>query len=167
VGTGVSSLGTEQAGSEADYSLPSSAESKNTWSYTCKFHTSSSHNASWSAGIISPLPYMKWKVVSDYVSLHIVTINWGRAIAQAVSRWLPTAAARVRTWVRSCGICGGQSGAGTVFLKSTSVSPANSHSTDCSTIIIVYQLGLVQQAKQWPQYQVDSVLPHAKKKHWQ
>jgi hypothetical protein len=34
-----------------------------------------------------------------------------RAIAQAVSRWLPTAAARVRAWVRSCGISGGQSGA--------------------------------------------------------
>jgi hypothetical protein len=37
----------------------------------------------------------------------------GRAIAQAVSRWLPTAAARV--W--SCGICGGQSGAGAGFLR--------------------------------------------------
>jgi hypothetical protein len=34
----------------------------------------------------------------------------GRAIAQAVSRWLPTAAAWVRSQVRSCGICGGQSG---------------------------------------------------------
>jgi hypothetical protein len=31
----------------------------------------------------------------------------GRAIAQAVSRWLLTAAARVRGRVRSCGICGG------------------------------------------------------------
>jgi hypothetical protein len=30
----------------------------------------------------------------------------GRAIAQAVSRRLPTAAARVRVQVRSCGICG-------------------------------------------------------------
>jgi hypothetical protein len=30
-----------------------------------------------------------------------------RAIAHAVSRRLPTAAARVRAWVRSCGICGG------------------------------------------------------------
>jgi hypothetical protein len=30
----------------------------------------------------------------------------GRAIAQAVSRWLPTAAARVRALVWSCGICG-------------------------------------------------------------
>jgi hypothetical protein len=36
----------------------------------------------------------------------------GRAIAQAVSRRLPTAAARVRAQARSCGICGGQSGTG-------------------------------------------------------
>jgi hypothetical protein len=57
----------------------------------------------------------------------------GRAIAQAASRRLPTAAARVRSQVRSCGICGGQSG----------VSPANSQSTDYSTLII-YHPGLVQ-----------------------
>jgi hypothetical protein len=31
----------------------------------------------------------------------------GRAIAQAVSRWLPTAAVRVRSRVWSSGICGG------------------------------------------------------------
>jgi hypothetical protein len=41
----------------------------------------------------------------------------GRAIAQAVSRWLPTAAARVRARVWSCGICGGQSGARAGFLR--------------------------------------------------
>jgi hypothetical protein len=41
----------------------------------------------------------------------------GRAIAQAVSRWLPTAVARVRARVWSCGICGGQSGAGAGFLR--------------------------------------------------
>jgi hypothetical protein len=40
----------------------------------------------------------------------------GRAIAQAVSHWLPTVAAQVRAWVWSCGICGGQSGAGAGFL---------------------------------------------------
>jgi hypothetical protein len=41
----------------------------------------------------------------------------GRPIAQAVSRWLPTAAARVRARVRSCRISGGQSGAGAGFLR--------------------------------------------------
>jgi hypothetical protein len=34
-----------------------------------------------------------------------------------VSCWLPTVAARVRAWVRSCGICGGQSDTGAVFLQ--------------------------------------------------
>jgi hypothetical protein len=37
--------------------------------------------------------------------------------AQAVSRWLLTAAARVQTQVYPCGICGGQSGAGAGFLR--------------------------------------------------
>jgi hypothetical protein len=41
----------------------------------------------------------------------------GRAIAEAVSRWLPTAAARVRSRVWSGGICGGRSGAGAGFLR--------------------------------------------------
>jgi hypothetical protein len=41
------------------------------------------------------------------------THGLGRAIAQAVSRWLPTAAARV--W--PCGICGGQTAAGAGFLR--------------------------------------------------
>jgi hypothetical protein len=30
------------------------------------------------------------------------------------------------------------------FSPSTSVSPANSHSTDCSTFIVIYHPGLVQ-----------------------
>jgi hypothetical protein len=41
----------------------------------------------------------------------------GRAIAQTVSRRLPTAAARVRAQVKSCGICGGQNDTGTGFLQ--------------------------------------------------
>jgi hypothetical protein len=41
----------------------------------------------------------------------------GRAIAQAVTRWLPTAAARVHTRVWSSGICGEQSGAGVGLLR--------------------------------------------------
>jgi hypothetical protein len=68
----------------------------------------------------------------------------GRAIAQAVSRWLPNAAARGSSpglvmwnlwwtkwrWGR--------------FSPSTSVSPANLHSTTCSTITLIYHLGFVQ-----------------------
>jgi hypothetical protein len=41
----------------------------------------------------------------------------GPAIAQAVSRRLPIAAARVREQVRSCGICGRQSGTGVRFIR--------------------------------------------------
>jgi hypothetical protein len=46
-----------------------------------------------------------------------VSANFGRAIAEAVSRWLPTAAARVQSWVWSSGISGGQSRAGAGFLR--------------------------------------------------
>jgi hypothetical protein len=41
----------------------------------------------------------------------------GRAIAQAVIRWLPIAAARVQSRVWSTGICGGHIGAGAGFLR--------------------------------------------------
>jgi hypothetical protein len=40
----------------------------------------------------------------------------GCAIAQAVRRWLPTAAARVRVRA-ACGVCGGQRGTGAGFLR--------------------------------------------------
>jgi hypothetical protein len=40
----------------------------------------------------------------------------GRAVAQAVSRWLPTAAARIRVRA-ACGACGEQSGTGAGFLR--------------------------------------------------
>jgi hypothetical protein len=42
-------------------------------------------------------------------------VAYGRAVAQAVRRWLPTAAARVRVRA-ACGVCGGQGGTGTGFL---------------------------------------------------
>jgi hypothetical protein len=44
-------------------------------------------------------------------------IFFGRAIAQAVSRWLPTAAARIQIRVWSSRICGEQSGGGADFLR--------------------------------------------------
>jgi hypothetical protein len=70
----------------------------------------------------------------------------GCAVAQAARHWLPTVAARVRARVRSCGICGGQSGAAVGFLRVLRFQSAK-HSTDCSTLIIFYHhhhLGLVQ-----------------------
>jgi hypothetical protein len=45
-----------------------------------------------------------------------LTLDKGRAIDQAVSRWFLTAVTRIGTQVRSCGICGGQSGTGACFL---------------------------------------------------
>jgi hypothetical protein len=51
-----------------------------------------------------------------YSYMNINTSDTGRAVAQAVSGWLPTAAARVR--VRAArGVCGGQSGTGVGFLR--------------------------------------------------
>jgi hypothetical protein len=38
------------------------------------------------------------------------------AVAQAVSPWVPTAAARVRVRA-ACGVCGGQNGTGAGFLR--------------------------------------------------
>jgi hypothetical protein len=47
----------------------------------------------------------------------LVRSSSGRAISQAVSRRLPTATARVRSQVKSCGIYGAQSGTGAGFLR--------------------------------------------------
>jgi hypothetical protein len=44
-------------------------------------------------------------------------ISFGRAITQTISHRLPTMAAQVRAWVRSCGNCDGQSGTGAGFLR--------------------------------------------------
>jgi hypothetical protein len=54
-----------------------------------------------------------------FTRLLVTASNGGRCrgIVQAVSHRLPRAAARVRSYVRSCGVCGGQSGAGAGFLR--------------------------------------------------
>jgi hypothetical protein len=55
--------------------------------------------------------------VTSVVALSVAnTIRRGRAVAQAVSRWLLTAAARLRVRA-ACGVCGGQSGTGVGFLR--------------------------------------------------
>jgi hypothetical protein len=55
----------------------------------------------------------------------------GCAAAGAVSRRFPTATVQVQSQVRSCGICGRQSGTGTSFLR-VIVSPTNFHSITSS-----------------------------------
>jgi hypothetical protein len=85
-----------------------------------------------------------------------------RAIAQAVSRRLLTAAARVRSQVRSCGICGGQNGAGASFLRvllfplPILIPPTAPHS---STIIRLWY----NRPNSGRTCQIDSVSPHPKK----
>jgi hypothetical protein len=61
------------------------------------------------------------------------------AISVVVSRWLPIAAARVRARLRSCGICGEQSGSGSTFSLGTQVSYDN-YSRDFSTLIITHHM---------------------------
>jgi hypothetical protein len=81
------------------------------------------------------------------------------AIAQAVSSWLPTAEARVRSRVWSSGICGGQSGAGAAFLRVLRfplpifTPPIAPQSSGASTI-----------DQKWPQYKGLSLTPLAIKK---
>jgi hypothetical protein len=55
-----------------------------------------------------------WKVTGK--NCCVLTVVNGRAVAEAVSRWLPTAAARVRVRA-ACGVCGGQSSIGSGFLR--------------------------------------------------
>jgi hypothetical protein len=93
--------GVKLPGREVRHSSPSGVEVKNEWSYTS---------------------------TTPAICLHLVVkdklaVPFGRAMAQAVSRRSPTAEARVRSRVSPCGICGGQSGTGTGFSSSTSVSP--------------------------------------------
>jgi hypothetical protein len=79
-------------------------------------------------------------------------------ILTKLSYIIPTAAARVRSRVWSSWICVDKV-ALSRFSQSTSVSPANIHSTYCSTITLTYHLGLVQQARSGRSTR-DLVQPH-------
>jgi hypothetical protein len=71
-----------------------------------------------------------------------VRLKFGRAIAQAVSRRLPTAAARVQSRVWSCGILWWTKVAlGQVFSENFGFPPANLHSICFSTIIFTITRG--------------------------
>jgi hypothetical protein len=94
--------------------------------------------------IVHLSPYNLTLYDSDTES--VVRYPQGRAIAHAVCRRIPTAAARVLSQVRSWGIFGWTKWHCGRFSPSISVSPTNSHSTDCSTFVI-YHPGLVQYVK--------------------
>jgi hypothetical protein len=61
----------------------------------------------------------------------------GRAIAQAVSRWIPTAAVRGSKPGRHVGFCGGQSGVGAGFLRVLRFPLPNSFNQLLQKIIII------------------------------
>jgi hypothetical protein len=73
--------------------------------------------------------------VSEKRITSIFRVQDGHTIAQAVSRWLPTAAARVRARVWSSGICGVQCGAEAGFLQVLRF-PLPIHSTKFSILTI-------------------------------
>jgi hypothetical protein len=68
----------------------------------------------------------------------------GCAVAQVVIRRLLTAVARVRARVKSCRMCGGESGTGAGFLRVLCFPLSLIHSTNCSKIISIYHPALVQ-----------------------
>jgi hypothetical protein len=97
------------------------------------------------SGIVRPINYCKLCTVKcEWVNWYIVVFdrkikliyrcNLGRAVAQAVSGWLPTTAARVRVRAAYGGLWWTKRHWGR-FSPRTSVSPAN-HSTNFSVVII-------------------------------
>jgi hypothetical protein len=84
-----------------------------------------------------------WLLLWPCTGLRSYRMRNGRSIAQAVSRRLPTAAARVQSWVWSCGILWWTKVAlGQVFFRELwSVSPANLHSICFSIIIFIITRG--------------------------
>jgi hypothetical protein len=64
---------------------------------------------------------LKW-IIFEWLTKYFKVIQKaqetrGRAMAHAVIRQLPTAAARIQALVRACGICGGQNGNRAGFLR--------------------------------------------------
>jgi hypothetical protein len=88
--------------------------------------------------------------------LKIITSRYqGYTRGRAVSRWIPTVAARVRSQVRSCGICGGQSGTGAGFLRVLRFPCQSSfHRLLHNHHNLSSAAGTIGQ--QWPTYKVDS-----------
>jgi len=79
----------------------------------------------------------------------------GRGTVQTVSRRPLTSEVRVRSRISPCGICGGQTGTGTGFSPSSSVSPCQYRSTVALHTHV--SSGDEQWARWWPQFR-DSLI---------
>jgi hypothetical protein len=66
--------------------------------------------------LLAPPPFVFSEIVISECPTRAVIYKGGRAVAQAVRRWFPTATDRVRVRA-ACGVCGGQSGTGAGFLR--------------------------------------------------
>jgi hypothetical protein len=75
----------------------------------------------------SPKVCIQKQLVTEVSNYLIFFPNSGHATHQAVSCWHPTLVAWVRPQVRSCGICGRQSGHGTSFLCVSVSLPIHIH----------------------------------------
>jgi hypothetical protein len=80
--------------------------------------------------------------LSEMLSAYYRTLI--RIVAQAISRRLPTAAARVRAWGKPYRVCDGKSDAGAGFLPVLPFPMSLIHSTNCSKMNIIYHQGLLQ-----------------------
>jgi hypothetical protein len=92
----------------------------------------------------------------------IVTPDIGRAIAQAVSRWLPTAAARVRTRVWHVGFVSVKVALGPIFSEYFGF-PGQSSFHQLLHNHPHLSSGACTIGQKWPQYLVDLVPRHKKK----
>jgi hypothetical protein len=70
----------------------------------------------------------------------------GRAVAQAVSRRLPTATARARSWSSHVVFVVDRAALGTGSLRVLQFPLPLIHFTNCSTIFTIYHPGLIQLA---------------------
>jgi hypothetical protein len=87
------------------------------------------------------MSFLSYCELSPRLKYVAVSTSHGRAIAQAVNRRLPTAAARVKTRVWSCGILWWTKWLWGKFSPRTSVFPANLHSICFSTIFFTITRG--------------------------
>jgi hypothetical protein len=97
-------------------------------------------------------PKTSWAVITPYVLVGFIVYNYSSKQATTLvcgpchvsGGWLPTLTMEV--WVQTqttpCGICGGQSGAGTGFSLSTVVLPCQYHSTSAPGLFIFLSLTL-------------------------